>query len=113
MIDLAVCFPPKVSHNARVVPRYTMTLFTASQCAHAGFWMNCARVDTANAQSGVEIMTDHKMLPIASAYGTPCIFTSCVGVDGHCLFENFVLGSIGIETGFAEVSANFSNIPSM
>ena len=112
-IDLVVHFPPKVSHNTCMVPRYTMTLFTASQCAHMGFWMNCARVDTANAQSGLEIMTGHRMLPIASAYGTPCIFASFVRVDRHCSFENFVPGSIGIETGFAEVSVNFSNIPSM
>ena len=113
VINLVVCFPPKVSHNAHVVPRYTMILFTASQCAHAGFWMNCARVDTANTQSGLKIITGHRTLPIASAYSTPRIFASCVGVDGHFSFKNFVLGSIGVKKGFAEVSANFSNIPSM
>ena len=84
-----------------------MILFTASQCARVGFWTNCTRVNTANTQSGLEIMTGHRTLPIASAYGTPRIFTNCVGVDGHCSFENFVPGSIGIETGFAEVRTNF------
>ena len=64
-IDLAVHLPLKVSHNTHVVPRYTMTLFTASQRAHMGFWTNCARVNTAKAQSGLKIMTatGHFQLP--------------------------------------------------
>ena len=78
-----------------------------------GFWMNCARVDTVNAQSGLKIMTGHKTLPIASVYGTPHIFTSCIRVNRYCSFENFVPGSIGVEMGFTEVSQNFSNIPLM
>ena len=44
--------------------------------------MNCAKIKTANAQSGLEMIMGHSTLPVASAYGTSFIFAIYIGVAG-------------------------------
>ena len=113
-VPLNKCFlwPPKVSHKFFIVLRYAITLFRASQCTCAGFWINWDRIPSAYAVSSHDMTTGHRTDPIASAYGTPHILASWFGVDGHWSIENWAPDSI-VEMGFEPVSWNFSTIDSM
>ena len=84
-----------------------------SQCAGHGFWMNWDRMLTTYAASGRETTTGHSTLPIASLYGTPCILLVWFSVAGDWSTENCAPGSIGVDTGLAWVTQNFSTILSM
>ena len=106
-------YPPKVSQRFFVFLRYMIILFTPSQWAGPGFWMNWDRIPTANAASGCEITTGHRRHLIACAYGMSHIRNSCVGVDGLWSLLNVIPGSIGVLTCFALVSWNFSTILSI
>jgi len=108
-VDVLVPWVNVVAHpGLNVIPDVT-----PSQCAGPGFWINWDKIPTANAVSGHDIITSHSTLPIASVYGILCMPISCVGIDGLLSLLNCAPNSIGVTTGSALVSRNWSTILSM
>ena len=90
-----------------------MILFRPSQCAGPGFCMNCDKTPTAYATSGLDTTAGHRTLPIASLNEIPFILATWFGIDGDWALEYWVPDSIGVPTGLASVSQNFSATDSM
>ena len=63
--------------------------------------MKQARYDTANAMAGLDPMPAYINDPIASLYGTHCIFLISSGDSGQSLTDRLSPGFIGIESSLA------------
>ena len=105
--------PLNVSQRVLVLPRYKISLFTPSQCTWPRFWMIWDRIPIVNTTSGLKIPTVQRTLLIVCAYGTSCIWNSCVEVDRLWSLLNVIPGSIGVLTHFALVNLKILTILSI
>ena len=98
--------PPNDSRMFIILARYQYTHFTASQCGMPGLLEYLDTWVITYKMSGQVPSIAYMSAPMASQYRLCIIAVYWDPVEGDCMMESFVLGSIGVEMGFRSLNLN-------